>query len=222
MEARLTRIDRGEMLRYLMWHGEVIPEEISDRLRQGEERLLQTAAPRAVWRVFDYKPGEPLGGTSFCPEGEDLRAFLDGCDQVILLAATLGTGPDSLQRQLRLRDMSEALILDAAGSAAVENVCDNLCADLAAAFAPRFLTDRFSPGYGDFPLSQQIWFFRLLDMNRRLGVCLNESGLMIPQKTVTAVLGVADTPRAKRPAGCGSCALAEKCALRKEGKRCGT
>ena len=222
MEARLSRIDRGEMLRYLMWHGEAIPEELGEQLRQGEERLLEAASPRVVWRVFDYQPGEPLDGTGFRPEGEELRAFLSGCDQVILLAATLGDGPDRLQRQLRLRNMSEALILDAAASAAVENVCDNLCADLAEAFAPRFLTDRFSPGYGDFPLSQQIWFFRLLDMNRRLGVCLNESGLMVPQKTVTAVVGVADTPRAKRPTGCECCALAEKCAFRKEGKRCGT
>ena len=118
--------------------------------------------------------------------------------------------------------MSGALILDAAGSAAVENVCDNLCADLAAAFAPRHLTDRFSPGYGDLPLNQQRWFFSLLDINRRLGVSLTESGLMVPQKTVTALVGVSDREQPKRPTGCESCALAERCAFRKEGKRCGT
>ena len=121
----------------------------------------------------------------------------------------------------RLRDMSEAVILDAAGSAAVENVCDNLCADLAEAFAPRYLTERFSPGYGDLPLSQQIWFFRLLDMNRRLGVSLTESDLMIPQKTVTAIVGVSDRPQKKRETGCDSCDLKDSCAFRREGKRCG-
>ena len=221
MEARLTNIDRGEMLRYLLWHGGAIPEEIDAALRRGEERLRRAASPRAVWRVFDYRPGEALSGTDFIPAGEELRAFLEGCDQVILLAATLGAGPELKLRQLRARDMSEALILDAAGSAAIENVCDNLCDDLAAAFAPRYLTDRFSPGYGDFPLSQQPYFFRLLDMERRLGVSLSESGLMIPQKTVTAVVGVSDRPREKRPTGCESCGLKERCVFRKEGKTCG-
>ena len=222
MEARLTEIDRGEMLRYLLWQGGAIPEEVDAALRRGEERLRETAQPRAVWRVFDYRPGEPLGGTAYIPEGEDVRAFLADCDQVILLAVTLGAGPDLLQRRRRLHDMSGALILDAAGSAAVENVCDKLGADLAAAFAPRHLTDRFSPGYGDLPLNQQRWFFSLLDINRRLGVSLTESGLMVPQKTVTALVGVSDREQPKRPTGCESCALAERCAFRKEGKRCGT
>ncbi len=150
-----------------------------------------------------------------------MKTFLKDCDQVILLAATLGAEPDLLQKQLRLRDMSEAVILDAAGSAAVENVCDNLCADLAAQFAPRFLTERFSPGYGDFPLSQQRWFFRLLDMPRRLGVSLTESLLMLPQKTVTAVVGISDRPQEKRERSCDSCSMRADCVFRKEGKRCG-
>ena len=222
MEARLTGIDREEMLRYLRYGGGAIPEDTEEALRRGEERLLKAARPRAVWRVFPYRPGEPLPGTGFVPEGEDLRTFLADCDEVILLAATLGAEPDLLQRQLRLRHMSDAVILDAAVSAAVENVCDNLCADLAARFAPRYLTERFSPGYGDFPLSQQGWFFRLLDMNRRLGVTLTESDLMIPQKTVTAVVGVSDRPQKRRGKSCDSCSLTQSCAFRREGKHCGT
>ena len=221
MEARLTGIDRAEMLRYLRYGGGAIPEETEEALRQGEERLLKAARPRAVWRAFGYRPGEPLEGTDFRLEGEDIRAFLADCDTVILLAATLGAEPDLLQKQLRLRDMSAAVILDAAGSAAIENVCDNLCADLAAAFAPRHLTERFSPGYGDMPLSQQSGFFRLLDISRRLGVSLTDRDLMVPQKTVTAVVGVSERPQPRRNPGCESCAMAESCAFRREGKTCG-
>lgn len=221
MEARLTGIDRAEMLRYLHYGGSVIPDDTEEALHLGGERLLRAARPRAVWRAFGYRPGEPLDGADFCLEGEEIRAFLADCDQVILLAATLGAEPDLLQRRLRLRDMSAAVILDAAGSAAIENVCDNLCADLSGAFAPRHLTERFSPGYGDMPLSQQSGFFRLLDINRRLGVSLTDSGLMVPQKTVTAVVGVSDRPQPKRRSGCDSCAMAAGCAFRREGKTCG-
>ena len=221
MEARLTRIERGEVLRYLLWHGMDLSTEMEDALARGEERLRRLAEPRVVWRVFDYAPGDALGGTAYRPAGEDVRVHLAECDRVILLAATLGAGVELAQRQLRLRDMGEALLLDAFGSAAVENVCDNLCEDLAAKFAPRHLTDRFSPGYGDLPLGEQAWFFRLLDMNRRLGVSLTDSGLMLPQKTVTAFVGVSDRPQKKRPTGCEVCTLRERCALRREGKRCG-
>ena len=119
------------------------------------------------------------------------------------------------------RDMAKALILDAAASAAVENVCDNLCADLAEALAPQYLTDRFSPGYGDLPLSQQKELFRLLDVTRRIGVSLSESGLMVPQKSVTALIGVSDHPQPKRSRGCETCTMFADCAYRKDGKNCG-
>ena len=117
--------------------------------------------------------------------------------------------------------MAQALILDAAASAAVENVCDNLCADLAETFAPHCLTDRFSPGYGDLPLSQQRDLFRLLDVTRRIGVSLSESGLMVPQKSVTALIGVSDRPQRKRSGGCETCTMSADCAYRKDGKNCG-
>jgi hypothetical protein len=75
--------------------------------------------------------------------------------------------------------MADAVILDCCGSSAIENVCDNLCDDLQQA-VDGFLTDRFSPGYGDFPFAQQPDFCRTLDISRRIGVNLSPSGLMIP------------------------------------------
>ncbi len=137
------------------------------------------------------------------------------------MAATLGLEAEALIRRAQKRSMADAVILDAAGSAAIENVCDNLCADLAERFAPRFLTDRFSPGYGDMPLSDQAPFFRALDVSRRIGVSLTESNLIVPQKTVTALIGVSDRPQPKRGQGCESCARAGICTFRKEGKSCG-
>ena len=93
--------------------------------------------------------------------------------------------------------------------------------ELAERFAPKHLTDRFSPGYGDFPFSQQRDFFDVLDITRRIGVSLTESGLMLPQKSVTALIGVSDRPQAHRHRGCASCILFEDCGFRKEGTHCG-
>ena len=177
-------------------------------------------------------PDGSLAGTQFRPDGQDVPALLKDCSQVILMAVTLGSETERLLRTAQARSMGEAVILDAAAGAAVENVCDNLCRDLEAQFSPRFLTDRFSPGYGDFPFSQQRAFFDLLDITRRIGdllditrrigVSLTESGLMLPQKSVTALMGLADTPQEHRHRGCASCRLFATCSFRKEGKHCGT
>jgi cobalamin-dependent methionine synthase I len=106
------------------------------------------------------------------------------------MAATLGSEAESLLRRAQSRSMGDALILDALGSAAIEAVCDQLCAEIAQELSPRRLTARFSPGYGDLPLDQQRELFAVLDVTRRIGVSLSESALMLPQKSVTALIGV--------------------------------
>lgn len=116
--------------------------------------------------------------------------------------------------------MGEAAILDACGSAWVETGCDMAQAEIAERFAPRFLTDRFSPGYGDLPLSLQPAVLGALDAERRLGIHLSDSFLMTPAKSVTAVIGVADTPQPARVRGCGYCAMREICEYRKGGTTC--
>ena len=221
MEARLKRIPRAETLQYLSYSGSFLPEEIRSDLERCEALMLQTARPRLVWRMFEIAKDGTLAGTDYRPGGEDIHAFLSDCESVIVFAATLGAEAESLIRRASGRRMGDSVILDAAGSAAIEAVCDNFCEDLAKELAPRCLTDRFSPGYGDMPLSDQRAIFRLLDVSRRIGVSLSESCLMIPQKSVTALIGVSDRPQPKRTRGCENCGSYENCAYRKEGKSCG-
>lgn len=222
MEARLTGIDRAQVLQYLGFRGGGLTDEVRAGITRCERELLAAAEPKILWRLYGLAEDGTLAGSCFHPEGEAVRELLRDCDAVILMAATLGSGVERLIRRAQVRDMGEALLLDACGSAAIENVCDNLCEDLAAAFAPRFLTDRFSPGYGDMPLRQQAELFRALDVTRRVGVSLTDSGLMLPQKSVTALIGVSDKPQKMRPRGCEACKLFETCAYRKGGKSCGT
>lgn len=221
MEARLTGADRNEILTYLGYKGGPVPPETEADIRRCLDLLMETARPRIVWRRFPLKADGSLSGTDFRPAGEDVKALLQGCEAVIFLAATLGAEAEALLRRAQVRNMTDAVILDACGSAAIENVCDNLCADLEQLEAPLFLTDRFSPGYGDLPFSQQEEFCRLLDVGRRIGVSLSPGGLMIPQKSVTALVGVSPVPVPKRSRGCTQCGMFETCTYRKEGISCG-
>ena len=87
-----------------------------------------------------------------------------------------------------------------------------------------YLTDRFSPGYGDLPLTVQKDLCGVLDTRRTLGLTVNESMLLIPEKSVTAVMGICPVPQRHRAAtekgGCAKCAAFENCVFRLQGRTC--
>ena len=219
MKARLTEISREEALRYMGVRGK--PDEAMEAdVERCEEKLRAAVRPRAIWRLFALETDGTLAGTAFHPEGEDIRKLTAGCSHAILFAATLGTETETLIRRAQGVDMADAVILDALASAAIENVCENLCADLKKELAPCRLTSRFSPGYGDFPLVQQRDMCNVLNTSRTLGITLTQGGLMIPQKSVTALIGVGEK-MTETVSGCGKCMQAEYCLYRKEGMSCG-
>ena len=89
-----------------------------------------------------------------------------------------------------------------------------------AAGQDRYLTGRFSPGYGDWPIGVQPLVAAALDTARRVGLCVTENDLMTPRKSVTALLGLSDHPVKGHLAGCGHCVLNTRCEYRKRGKTC--
>ena len=117
--------------------------------------------------------------------------------------------------------MARAVALDACGSAYVEAGCDAAEREIRSRFPGMYLTDRFSPGYGDLPLGLQPELLARTDARRRLGVSLTESLLMVPSKSVTAILGISDTPQSARIRGCAYCNLNQTCLLRERGTTCG-
>ncbi len=211
-----------EALRYLGIKG-FPPEELRRETAAVADRLTAALRPRYVYRVFPLSrapEGAALEGSGVTLPGETARRMLADCDQAVLLLCTLGAGFETMLRAAQVRDMAQAAMLDACGSAWVESGCDAAQEELQARFPGRYLTDRFSPGYGDLPLSLQPAVCAALDGGRRLGVQVAESFLMNPTKSVTAVIGLSDRPQPARIRGCGFCPMAESCPVRKGGKSC--
>ena len=209
-------IDRGEFLRYLGWKGEA-DEEFSARLDDAAKRCLALCTPRSAVRRFALD-GMTLVGAGFTLEGEDIRNHLQGCKEVYLFAATLGAAAERELAKLNARSAYEALLFDTACSCAIESYCDDVCDDLQKGCGKRLLP-RFSCGYGDFPLEAQPDICRLLRTDTAIGLCCDESCLLTPRKSVTAVVGITDEPPA--PAAqraCGSCAACKHtgCAFRRK------
>lgn len=219
---KLEKINPNEVLLYLGYTGGELPDDLEQSIADCASALFQAARPRLTYHIFPLQNGT-LQGVDFPLEGQDIQTHLDDCTHAVLLAATLGPDVETLLMRTQVTDMAKALILDSCASTAIENVCDNFEADLRRQYAEegRYLTDRFSPGYGDMPISQQRGFCELLDTRRRIGLTVSQSGILIPRKSVTAVMGVSDTPRARRSSGCANCTMFRTCQLRKNGRVCG-
>ena len=116
--------------------------------------------------------------------------------------------------------MAKAVVLDALASVAVEQLCQKLEDQIGRDFTQYYKTWRFSPGYGDLPVTLQRDFLNVLDAPRKIGVCTNESSMLTPAKSVTAVVGLSREEIKKKRRSCTDCTLRERCAFRKAGERC--
>lgn len=213
----------SEALRYLGVRGAPDPALLS-QLSTAADRLARAAPPRWVWRAYPlaFGPeGPALEGAGLALPGEMAARMLGGCAQAAVLICTLGAAFEALLRAEQARGMARAALLDACGSAWVEAGCDEAQAEISARFPGLHPTDRFSPGYGDLPLSLQRDICGALDAPRRLGVQVTDSLLLNPSKTVTAVIGLSDRPQPARIRGCAYCDLRENCQYRKGGTTCG-
>lgn len=187
----LEGIPIDEVLRYLGAAGKD-PGPLLPLAEDCARELLGAARPRWIWRALgcqETSEGVRLDCGLLLP-GEDLRRHLSGCREAVLLAATLSQGVDALLRRTQLCDLSRSLVLESCATAAIEEVCNRGEAVIRESYPGRSLTSRYSPGYGDLPLSVQPALLDALDAGRRLGVTLTESLLMVPMKSVTAVVGI--------------------------------
>ncbi len=219
----LTRLDLDEVLRYMGCPPDRAAPEDRALARKGAERLLPSVRPRWAWRAFALAFGEE-GVRLDCGltlPGQDLRAHLTGCDRAAVFCATLGAGADALLRRLEREDMALALAADCAASAAVEQVCDRIEAELQGKFPGCFFPFRFSPGYGDLPLTVQGGLLDLLDAPRRVGLTATSSHILTPRKSVTAILGVSSHEIERKSRSCLGCPARESCQYRKSGGHCG-
>ena len=215
------KINVTEALRYL---GVKEPEK--DMLARAEATargLEECIKPRYLFRDFSLEKRE--GGVYFREAdimlpGKLAESMLAECHKAALLICTLGTEFDRLLRASQARDMAEAVILDACGSAYAESACEEAEKEIAVRHPGFYLTDRFSPGYEDLPLSLQPEILAALNGEKLLGVYATASHLLNPMKSVTAVVGLADKPQAAKIRGCGACALKGNCVYRERGISC--
>ena len=221
------KVDKSEVLRYLGHKGQAISEDIDKTIDEMIAKCEQIAAPgvRTVQYALERTDtGIMLKGTNLTLEGKDIAEHLKDCNSAVLLAATLGQAFDRKMRILEASDMVRALIFDSCASSLIESVCDYTQSKIEenAFRSGLFITDRFSPGYGDLSLEIQPEFLKILDTQRKIGLYCTDTCLMNPRKSVTAIIGLKPTKSGIMRRTCENCKLNESCEFRKNGMSCGS
>ena len=220
---KLEKIDRSEAFRYMGHRGGALPENLTALADDCEQRLLSAVTPKFVYALFDIEHtenGVAVSGTPLTLKGRDISAHLADCEKCVLFAATLGAGADAVIRGYESAAMEKAVIADCMASAAIEQVCDQAEAEIREKLPHKHFTWRFSPGYGDLPLDVQHDFLNVLNAQKRIGLTVTESLILIPRKSVTAVIGISEREIPKGHRGCAVCNIKDVCELRKRGTHC--
>lgn len=190
-EFASPELSRREILRYMGCRGS--NAETEDLIDRGLELSLNKLTYKVCFCEFPIKFSENEIDLGFAvTNSKDLLKNLDGCENIVVFAATVGLELDRLILRHSRTSPSLAVCLQAIGAERIEALCDAFCNELKEKYESdgKKLRPRFSAGYGDLPIELQRYIFRALDCEKRIGLTLNDSMLMSPTKSVTAIVGI--------------------------------
>ena len=205
-----------------MGYGTHVPDE---NVRQLSEQTLSGAAqvtrPCFLYTHIDATLEEETlhsGNCSFAI-GRIIARQLRGSERFIIFVATAGVEFEEWTKQLKSEgDIVALYMADSLGSIIAEKTADRMESMLEKELMPQELlhTNRFSPGYCGWHVSEQQKLFSLFPTAEPCGIHLTDSSLMIPIKSVSGVIGIGKQVH-KLAYSCGLCTL-ESCYRRKKRK----
>ncbi len=199
-----------EVLRYAGCKNEnVYSADVLNECICAAERQLTYKVCYSIFDITVQDDKCDLG--AFVVSSTGLGRNLEGCKRAVIFAATVGIGIDRLISKYSAVEPSRALLFQAIGAERIESLCDKFCEDIGSELKSA-LRPRFSPGYSDFDLSYQKDIFSILSCERHIGLTLNESMMMSPSKSVTAIMGMCE----KAEKSVNKCSMCENknCAYR--------
>ena len=186
---RLVNLDENEVIRYAR-----AQKTNKSLISNAVFNALIHAKPYGSYNIFnyDYKNSDVFfENKRILLQGNSIKKHLELCEKVAIIAATVGKDIDEeISAVSEKGEYTNALLLDAAATEAVEETANEL-QNIISREANREgynITARFSPGYGDFPLEMQEDILKLAEGNK-IGIALTPSLMLIPRKSVTAVIG---------------------------------
>ena len=152
------------------------------------------AQPQATWQRYDYdvSTGTIMGSPPLTLQAPKIINYLAGTTQVVVIALTIGQKLENKVSDYFINgEYTSGLLLDAAGSAAVEVAADQVCDFIKrqAALQGYLALPRFSPGYGDWDITVQPIILALANAHE-INLAATDSCMLQPRKSITAVIGL--------------------------------
>ncbi len=174
----------------------VAPEvrELFDEMLALSGRIMEHRCAYRFLKIVSRAQGKlDFKESDFSIESEKVTKMLRNSSFVVVFMVTIGARLEAEVSDLFERgETTRGFILDAIGSETADEVANVLHRELLREEAEHSgfrITPRFSPGYGDWPLSVQSTLLELCG-GERIGIAVNEQSLMIPRKSVSAVAGL--------------------------------
>ena len=191
-------ITLADVFEQMGYHG-AEPDETTRRETQTIiEEVRSWLRPRFCYQVVRELPAFDMGNI--------IPRQLRGSEAYALFICTSGTGFEAYQQRLKNEgDMVRVFIADALGSVIAERCADVMEKSLQESIDKLdwHHTNRFSPGYCGWHVSQQQLLFPLFGGNT-CGVLLTDSSLMVPIKSISGIIGIGKKVR-KLDYTCGLC-----------------
>ncbi len=174
------------------------------------KKYINLIKPKAVYKIVSIEPdneGLSVIGTGIHFNSSKLKIFTTHSSvksdkeispgelinkEIIVYVVTIGPGIDDKVKILSEKgDVFDAYLLNGIGSGAAEMAANDL---------NLFMNDnssnknynykRLSPGYGDWPITDQEKIFKLLNPEKNIGVRLTDSHIMLPEKSTSGIMGL--------------------------------
>ena len=167
--------------------------------------------PRGVFLIkkiseLDVKQGILTIDNKTLRVGKSIAHQLKESEYVALFIITIGSTVETLAKKLSKEcDLMEGYTLNLIGSEAAEEVAEFVHEKIRKQAQKNgySITNRFSPGYCNWDVSEQFNLFMFFNGNTA-GVLLTDSALMLPIKSVSGIIGIG-TNATFKPYNCNKC-----------------
>lgn len=190
----MMNINPLEVLRYLGYNNQNIDGNTQKLLNECMIEINTILKKSSVYNIYDINKEKDtiiLKNTNLILKSKDISNHLLQSEKCALMAVSLGLEVDRRILYYSKTNMTKSIILDACASTAIEALCDKVEDEIRkkATVNGYHITSRFSPGYGDLPITLQAQILEVLKAYPKIGLTATKSSILLPRKSVTAFIG---------------------------------
>lgn len=219
-------INKKEVLRYLEYKGQEIDDNLNNIIDECIKLTQSEINPRYILRVYSILRDEnclnkdKLGikGSDLTFKSKQLYNLLEHCSECIIVASTLGLEIEKLIKRHSYNELNKSIILDACATTAIEKVCDIIQDKVEKKLIKenKYITNRYSPGYGDLSIEKNRDIINILNCQNQIGLTITDSNIMIPRKSVIAIIGISKKETIRENKTCSNCPNNKNCKYKRE------